>query len=69
MDITIQSLRLYWKAVDSVVEALQNLQATQSYFLQANKEVSSEEVRPKLKGLPSVSSGEVADKDTSCAKA
>ena len=57
-------LRLYYEAVDSVVEALhrrfrqddlETLQAIESCLLEAvNKDVSSQEVRSKLKGLPLV---------------
>ena len=64
MDITTELLRLYYEAVDSVVEALQRrfgqedletLEAIESSLLAAvNKEISLEDVRPKLKGLPAV---------------
>ena len=64
MDITTELFRLYYEAVDSVAEVLQRrfrqdeletLEAMETCVLAAvNKEISLEEVRPKLKGLPSV---------------
>ncbi|XP_028414610.1 zinc finger MYM-type protein 1-like [Dendronephthya gigantea] len=64
MNITTELLRIYYEAVDAVVEALQGrfrqedleiLEAIESCLLAAaNKKNSSEEVRPQLKSLPAV---------------
>ncbi len=88
MDITTELLRLYYEAVDSVVEALhrrfgqedlETLEAIESSLLAAvNKEISLEDVRPKLKGLPAVINTDTlmeqlaelaVSRVTSCAKA
>ena len=62
MDNAKEILRIYYEAVDSLVEALQKrlrhedletLQAIETCLLKAvNKELSLQEVRPQLKGLP-----------------
>ena len=64
VNITTELLRLYYEAVDSVVEALQRrfcqedlgtLQAIESCLLEiVNKDASPEEIRSKLKSLPAV---------------
>ena len=64
VNIATELLRLYYEAVDSVVEALQRrfcqkelgiLQAIESCLLEiVNKDASPEEIRSKLKGLPAV---------------
>ena len=64
MDNKVELSRLYYEAVDSVVvallrrfyqEDLETLEAVESCLLAAvNKDVSLKEIRPKLKGLPSI---------------